>query len=149
MKKVSQTEQKERMKNMEKKRKTVVMDIILAVLSAVLCLGTKFVFHACAADAESVMTCHWAEQAVTGTGAVLFIQAAAILLTGNSGTRKGISLAMVPTALLAVCIPGGLIRLCMMDTLRCHTVMRPAVMVLGILTAVCAAVNAVLEWRRS
>ncbi|MBR1691740.1 MAG: DUF4418 family protein [Lachnospiraceae bacterium] len=135
---------------MEKKNKVTVMDIVLLVLSAVLCLGTKFLFHACEVmEGESIMACHWAEQAVTGVAAVLVIQAVLLAVTAGKDTRKGLSLAMIPTAALTACIPGGLIRLCMMADMRCRSVMRPAVMILGIIIAVCALVNAVLEWRRA
>lgn len=130
------------------KKKISMMDVILLVLSALLCFGTKFVFHACAVGEDHIMACHWAEQSVIGVGAALTVMALITLIARDGGIRKGISLAMIPTAVLAVSIPGGLINLCMMSDMRCRSVMRPAVMIIGILIAVMALVNVIIEFRR-
>ena len=120
------------------------MDIVILVLSVVLCVGVKLAFHACETG-ENVMACHWAEQAVFAMGIVLVVQSAALLLCRESGMRKGICLAMIPTSAVTAFIPGFFIHLCMMKDMRCHTVMRPAVMIVAILITVCAIVRTVQQ----
>ena len=72
-----------------------------------------------------------------------------LIATAKKGTRLGISLSMSPTAILTALIPGTFINLCMMNTMRCHSVMKPAVIIMSVVTALCALVNAVLEWREA
>ena len=129
-------------------KKMKVLDIVLLVLSVILVFGTKFVFHACEVG-ENIMSCHWAEQTVFGVGLVLMVQALGLLLSNKSDVRRGIHFAMIPTAILAFFLPGGLIHLCMMKDMRCHTTMRPAIMILSILIAICAIVSTVLDGKKA
>lgn len=130
-------------------KRITVVDGILLVLGLILGIGTKVVFHACAETADSgmYMSCHWAEQMAAALGFVVAVQAVFLFLFGAK-VRMGISLAMIPTALLAVITPGILINLCMMKDMRCHSVMRPAVVILGVLIMAAACVNVIMEWRR-
>lgn len=116
----------------------IAIDIILAAAAAALCFGTKFVFHACGAKEDgSFMACHWAEQAVLAFGIAILIMAVLRLIFSNSGVKTGLSLAIIPSAIIAAMIPNVFINLCMMKDMRCHSVMRPAVII-------CAAVIAAL-----
>lgn len=125
-----------------------VMDIVLLVLSAGLCIGVKVAFHACEVMEDKIMSCHWAEQAVFGMGIVLVVQALGLILLSKLDVRRGISFAMIPTAIVTAFIPNVLINLCMMDDMRCHTTMRPAVMILSIIIAVCALVNVIIDGKK-
>lgn len=84
------------------------------------------------------MACHWAEQAVFALSVVLLIQSILLLLLRDSGVKKGIAAAIIPTAVITVLVPGAFIRLCMMDTMRCRAVFRPAVSIFGVLIAAAA-----------
>lgn len=122
--------------------------IIMTVLSLVLTIGVKSFFSACGPkDDGTWMTCHWAEQAVFGMGIVLTVISAAVLVMGRKPAALGASLAAIPAACAIVFTPGVLINLCMMTNMHCHTVMRPAVMVISVLIAVTAAVNSVVMVR--
>ena len=122
--------------------KRTIRSWIPVILSLLLAAGTLTVFRACGPKEDgSWMTCHWAEQAVFGIGIVLVVQSLGLVFLAKLDVRRGISFAMIPTALLAAFIPGGLIHLCMMNDMRCHTTMRPAVMILSIGIAVCALIN--------
>lgn len=126
----------------------LLTECVTAALSAFLCAGVRFVFHACAPKEDgSWMTCHWAEQAVFAAAIILVVQSVLLFLIRRNGIKSGIAMAMVPVALSVAVLPGGSIRLCMMESMRCHTVMRPAVTILAVLTAVCAAVTAYISAR--
>ncbi len=81
-------------------------------------------------------TCHWAGQALAGLGVVLTAQAVTGMLLGNAKAREGVSLSMIPAALLAALIPGAIIPLCMMETMRCNTTMKPAAILIAALIGV-------------
>ena len=125
------------------KQKINALDVILLALSAVLLLGVLTVFAPCGAKEDGGwMTCHWAGNAVAGAAAVLTALAAMRLLMKDRKTRLGLSAAMIPTALLAALLPGRLISLCMMPSMRCRAVMSPAVMVLSVLIIAAAVIDA-------
>ena len=126
-----------------------ISDLILTVLSAVFLAGIRTVFTPCgSAEDGSWMTCHWAGQAVTGLAAVLFAISLIHLFIQKTEIKQGLSLAMIPAAVLTALLPGNLISLCMMNTMRCHSLMRPFVIVMGILYAVSGCVKLVLDRRR-
>ena len=131
---------------MEQKQSSVrVWDLVQLVLSLCFFCGILFVFGPCGPKEDGGwMTCHWAGQAVTGVAAVLAVLALLRLLVKGNGVKAGLSLAVIPTALLALLIPGKLIGLCMMADMRCHMVMTPAVTVFSLLLAALAAVDSVL-----
>lgn len=126
-------------------KKPKITDILLLVGSIVLCAGIKLAFHACAPkDDGSWMACHWAEQAVFASAIGMCITAVLRLFLG-ARERAGAALAMSVTAVMTALLPGIFIHLCMMDTMRCHAVMRPAVIILCALIAVIGVVDAVLR----
>ena len=120
---------------MEKKKNTVgISDLLLLAVSLVFLIGIRTFFSSCGPKEDGTwMTCHWAGQAVTGIAAVLLVICVIRLFVKDSGIKQGLSLSVIPAALLSAILPGNLIGLCMMDTMRCRSVMRPAVIVFSLL----------------
>lgn len=125
---------------MENKNRNIgFSDLLLVLLSAVFLIGIRSFFAPCGPKEDgSWMTCHWAGQAVSGAAAVLLCLAVAHLLVRNRGVKAGLSMAMIPTAALTMLIPGKLIHMCMMQSMRCHSVMKPGVIVCAVLTILAA-----------
>ena len=116
----------------KKKRKTGAGDILLLFFSVVYLVGVLSIFAPCGPKEDgSWMTCHWAGQAVAGLAAVLVLIALAHLFLADAKIKIGLDIAAVPVSLLATLLPGGLIHLCMMHTMRCRSVMRPAAAVMS------------------
>lgn len=123
--------------------------IILFILSLALTVGIKLIFPACGPhDDGSFMNCHWAEQAVFGSGIALTTVSLIVLIFGSNKVSLGASLAMIPTAAVTALIPDVFIPLCRMPMMRCHTIMHPAVIVISCLIAVTALVNAAVIIRK-
>ena len=130
------------------KQKINALDVILFVLSAILLLGVLTVFAPCGAKEDGGwMTCHWAGNAVAGA-AVLTALAVMRIFAKDGKARSWLSAAMIPTALLSALIPGRLIALCMMPSMRCRAVMSPAVTVLSVLLIAAAAIDIVFRRRK-
>ena len=124
-------------------KKINITDVCLLVFSAALCLGVKLVFHACGMKEDgSWMNCHWAEQAVFAISIGLTVTAGLRLLLSRQA-KAGAALAMSVVSVMTALLPGVFVRLCMMDTMRCHAVMRPAVIILCALIAVTGIAGAV------
>ena len=123
-------------------------DLVLLVLSLVFFVGMLTFLKACGPKEDgSWMTCHWACQALRGVSGAMLLLALLRLVTGGQ-VKTGLSLASAVLAVLAICIPGHLIGLCMMKTMRCHSVMTPGVMVLSILTILAAAADILLRRKK-
>ena len=119
-------------------------DIVLFILCLVFMIGIRTFFSACGPKEDgSFMTCHWAGQALSGLAAALLVQSVIHTAVPNPAIKAGVSLAMIPTALVSLILPGNLIHLCMMDSMHCNAVMKPCAIVLSALitAAALAAAN--------
>ncbi|MBQ5316664.1 MAG: DUF4418 family protein [Oscillospiraceae bacterium] len=131
-------------------KKVNAIDVILVVVTALFFVGSLFVFGPCGPKEDgSYMTCHWAGNAVSGIAAVMTVTALIHLFVPDDRIKAGLSISVVPTAVLAALIPGRLIGLCMMNDMRCHSVMTPAVMVFSAVIVIAAVVDAVYRIRRT
>ncbi|MFC2741328.1 MAG: DUF4418 family protein, partial [Selenomonas sp.] len=110
---------------MEKKKwKIKLTDVLLLLASGAFLVGMRTFLAPCAQQADGKwMVCHWAGEALTGVAAVLFVISLLHALIPRAQIKMGLALAMIPAAALAFLLPGTMIDLCMMETMRCHTVM--------------------------
>jgi len=125
-------------------------DIVLLVINVLFLLGMLFWFGPCDHVKEdgSFMNCHWAGMVLTGIAAVMTIISLAHLLIPIAGMKAGLSAALIPCSVFAFLVPGNLISLCMMNTMRCRAVMKPAAIVCAVLVVIAAVVDIVAQLRR-
>ena len=125
-------------------------DIVLLVINVLFLLGMLFWFGPCDHVKEdgSFMNCHWAGVVLAGIAAVMTVIALAHLLIPDAGMKAGLSAALVPCSVFAFIVPGNLISLCMMNTMRCRAVMTPAAIVCPVLVIIAAAADIVVQLRR-
>ena len=117
-------------------KKDVLIPLVPAALSALLLAGGVTVFSACEPKPDGTwMHCHQCQNMVAGSAVGL------IALYGASAlvTKKPVRLALLALAVIASVvvffIPGGICPLCMMKTMRCHTVFQPFVRLMSVLVA--------------
>ena len=133
---------------LEKKWRFKITDILLLLASGAFLVGMRTFLAPCAQQADGRwMVCHWAGEALTGVAAVLFVISLLHALIPRAQIKMGLALAMIPAAALAFLLPGTMIDLCMMETMRCHTVMTPAVTVLSLVNIMIAAADVYVQGR--
>jgi hypothetical protein len=126
----------------QKKALTRSMDILLVITNLVFLIGLRTFASACGMKEDGTwMTCHWAMQALSGMAAVLLADSVLNLILQDPKIKTGIMAAMIPAAILCIILPENLIGLCMMDTMHCHTVMRPFSILMSMADLVLAAVG--------
>lgn len=131
---------------MNKDKAQPLVGVILTVLSLLLLAGIRTLAGPCGVhDDGSVSSCHWAAQAVFGVGIVAAILSVVRIFERDEGERRGLSLAVANLGALVACLPGVLIDLCMMQTMRCHTIMRPFCVTVGAAIAVVGAVDLIMR----
>ncbi|MBO7673695.1 MAG: DUF4418 family protein [Atopobiaceae bacterium] len=117
---------------MENKSQPIVGVVSLA-LSLLLVVGILSFAGPCGAhDDGSVSSCFWAGRALLGIGAVSMVLSLVRVFERDEGERRGLSLAIACLGVLVACVPGTLIDLCVSQAMRCHAIMQPFAMGVGI-----------------
>ena len=117
------------------------------VLSAVIAFGSVSFLGPCVHEDGSFGVCHWAGQALFGVGLLLSAESLCALLCKDRKSRRGIFASMLLTAILGCLIPGTLIDLCHMATMRCRALMQPAMMILCVMTGLVSLIGFITELR--
>lgn len=119
------------------------------LLSAVTAAGSVSFLGPCVHEDGSFSACHWAGQAMLGIGLLLAALSLTALLVKDGRLRAGILFAAAAAAVLGIFVPGTLINLCGMATMRCRAVMRPAMTLLCALTAVSCLAGGIAAYRKA
>ncbi len=122
---------------------------LVLVLAAVIALGSRSFLGPCLHEDGSFGACHWAGQALFGVGLLLAGESVFALLAPERRMRQGCFIPMLMTAVLGFFIPGPLIGLCRMATMRCVALMQPAMRILCMLAALFSLLGFLLERRKA
>ena len=117
-------------------KKNFSLPVLLSfIASAVLFVGVLTVFRACAQTDEGMwMNCHYVELALAAIGiAATVITFLNMILIRKIKTKIIFTVLVFILSVIAILLPGRLVSMCMMDTMRCHMLMRPAVDILCVL----------------
>ena len=128
-------------------KKTSVPAMIVLILALIAAIGSQSFLGPCVHEDGSFGACHWAGRALLGVGGLLAVLALLALLLPRC--REGLCLAMALTSALGLLVPGLLVSLCGMSTMRCQALMRPAMSVLFALALVASALGWLLERRKA
>lgn len=130
------------------KLKSLIPEIILLILSLLICVGSFTFFSACPVHGDTVMACHWAQNAVTALGALLSAISLAAVVIPDRKLKAGLELSATLTAILTAVVPGIVINVCMMNSMRCVSTFRPFTILFASLAAVAALFGAILNLKR-
>ena len=122
---------------------------ITLLLGAVVAVGSVSFLGPCVHEDGSFGACHWAGQGMLGIGLLITAQGILALLMKSGGARAGVLFSMALTALLGTLIPGTLIGLCGMATMRCRALMKPAMILLCAAIALTALAGGIAEARKA
>ena len=114
-----------------------ILNYVPAVLTALLAIGVLTVFKACAPMEDgSWMNCHNAQMQVFIVAVVMTVIGIVNIFVKGQKINLCLEIVDIVLAVVAAIIPGIITGLCMMDTMRCHALMRPFVVVLSILVII-------------
>ena len=133
---------------MSNKRSFPVFQVILLLLSVFLTVSVRTFFGACVHEDGSFGACHWAGEAVFGSGIILSVLALLSCIFPQPGIRAGLALSSLVLSLGTAFVPGNLISLCMMSSMRCQAIMKPAVLVISVLLAVFSLIAFLVAYKR-
>ena len=121
-----------------------ILGIAEFIAAALLTVGSFTFFKACGGHEGKFMTCHWAQNAVTLIGIVITLLALIRIILKNSGIKAGLAIGVFLTSVSVIFIPNNVISLCMMDSMRCHTTFKPAVIVIASLLAAASGADGII-----
>ena len=130
------------------KLKGNILGIAELIAALVLIIGALTFFSACESENGMHMACHWAQNAVALSGVVIALLSAVRVFIPNRDIKTGLMLGIFITAVSVIFIPNTVISLCMMDTMRCHTIFKPAVIITASVIAVISGVDTVVGFLR-
>ena len=115
-----------------------LLTLIPAGIGLLLAAGVMTVFSACRIkDDGTWMHCHEVQNTVALCGAALAVLFAAAFFIKNRTAKIFFSTAAVIVSCLAFLLPGNIMPMCMMNTMRCYAVMQPFVRIMAAGTAIC------------
>lgn len=130
-------------------KKSILIPVAVLAVSLVITAGSLSFLGPCVHEDGSYGTCHWAGQALLGAGGVLLVQSILVLISRDGKRRQGVFLAMLPVSALGILIPGTLMDLCRMATMRCRSVMQPSMRILFVLAALLSLAGFLTEHRKA
>ena len=119
-----------------------VVGALLLVLGLLIAIGPQKIFPVCEFNPEKPMKCNWMGKAEIGVGAVVALIGVLQMVMDHAKVRMGLSMAVVPMGLLTLLLPTKLIGVCMNQHMRCVTLTRPALLMLGIATILVGGLSA-------
>ena len=109
-------------------KKQILPGCVMLVLSLVAAVGSCTFLSPCVHEDGSVGACFWAGRALLGLGLLLSVLSVLALLSERA--RFGTYLSGLAVSVLGILTPGTLISLCKMSSMRCRSVMQPAMIIL-------------------
>ena len=101
-------------------------------LSVLMAAGVQTVFRACAQKEDGTwMHCHEVQKYLFIIGIILAMLSVLGLAVKKRTAAILLDFASIVLAAAAVLLPGTVIQMCMMDTMRCYTMMQPFARVTG------------------
>lgn len=116
--------------------------VVLLVVSLFAIVGVLTFAGPCVHDDGSTGMCFDASLAIVAAGAVAALLAAATIAARPGTATVAMDIAAACAGVFMAATPGTVFALCMMQTMRCWTLMRPFALVCGIAIAVVALVRA-------
>ena len=101
-------------------------------LSVLMAAGVQTVFRACAQKEDGTwMHCHEVQKYLFIIGIILALLSVLGLAVKRRTAAILLDFASIVLAAAAVLLPGTVMQMCMMDTMRCYTMMQPFARVTG------------------
>lgn len=122
---------------------------IPVILSLLLAAGTLTVFRACGPKEDGTwMHCHTAQNDIVIAAAILFVIFLAAAIIRNKTFSVILHAAGIVLSIVTILIPGTLISMCMMDSMRCYAVMQPFVRIMCVMLILFSIINVILRNRK-
>lgn len=127
----------------------MIKKILILVTEIVFAAGVKTVFSGCGPMENGMyMACHTAENILFGIALFNIVLAAVSLFVKNRKINIVIGAVIAVSSLAAALLPGNVLHLCMMKTMRCQSIMKTFAISINGLGLIIAGAGIVLDTRK-
>ena len=127
--------------------KLAVTDLLILIVSVLFWAGIRSWFPVCAAMGDSVMSCHWAGESLKAVSWLALCLGLVHVFVPDGKIKAGMDIAAAGIQIYALMIPGGIISICGMSDMKCHTTQK-WVLVFSLVLLVLAVIDAFLYLAR-
>ena len=121
-------------------KKFPIISLAAAVLALVLAVGVATAFGACGMKEDGTwMHCHDTQTAIMACGAVITVALAAATFLKAKGARIALYVIAIIGCIVVLALP-SVMPMCMVDTMRCQSVMAPFARIVAGITGVLSIV---------
>ncbi|MCR4672703.1 MAG: DUF4418 family protein [Lachnospiraceae bacterium] len=125
--------------------KSKVFSLFSLIAGLLLSAGVSTVFRACSQKEDGTwMNCHDAQTAVLILGLLIAVVSLISLVSRAKSAVLNFSCTAAGLAIVAMLVPGTIIHMCMMDSMRCYAVMQPFVRIMSVVVIVLSALQCVM-----
>ncbi len=96
---------------------------------------------------EIPMKCHWTGRAELGLGLPLLAVGVTMFFSRRRESRRNLGIVGVTLGVVTILLPTILIGVCNSPDMPCHSIMQPALTLMGILVIGISLAVAILNWR--
>ena len=127
-----------------------ILGAAATVISIFLIVGVKFIFPACGVhDDGTYSSCHSAGQIIWWMAIAIAVIQVVCIIVDKKAVKIILQAVSAVVSIVCALIPGVIVRLCMMPTMRCQASMKPWVMVCSIVLAVLSIIGGIAAWKGS
>ena len=128
------------------KNKISFLNILPVALGLILSAGTATLFRACGMKEDGTwMKCHTVQEAVIIAGLIAALWFLTAALIRHHVVRVLFYILGIVGCIAIFLLPGTAMPMCMLQTMRCYTIMQPFVRIMAAATAIASAVIAANE----
>lgn len=127
----------------------MIKKILLLVTEIIFAIGVKTIFSGCGPMENGMyMACHTAENILFGIALFNIALSAVSLFVKNKKINIVIGAVIAISSLAAIILPGNVLHLCMMKTMRCQSIMKTFDISINGLGLIIAGVGIVLDAKK-
>ncbi len=115
--------------------KNKITGIIAIVLGVLIGVGPQFLFKICGSMDGEIPKCYYTGQAEIYAGAAIVLLGILLIVLKSSKSNAVLSFILATAGVLALLFPTAITGVCNDDAMSCALYTKPALIVLGILTA--------------
>ena len=130
--------------------KRKIYEWIPSFIAVLMTIGVMTMFRACEAGEDGMwMNCHYVQMDVFYLGIVITLLSVIRIFLNRQLLKWVVCAAELLLVIITMLLPGTLMHMCMMETMRCHALMKPFVFVMCGAFVVAEAILIVVEGKVS
>ena len=125
------------------KKTNTILSVLISIVAVLMVIGVSTVFSACGPkDDGSYMHCHMVQLIAACLGICIACFSIISFFTKNKTFVLILRVVSMIMAVITIILPFAM-KMCMMNTMQCHSVMKPFLLVAGIIMIILSAISLV------